>query len=322
MLGRCLRDLWSFLHPSDLLLCSLLLWLSPLQQHQSFQALESIMDVQDRVVFISGGWHARRYHTLKQSGSLTFFYRNDRPRPRVYHPALRDRSCAQERLLHRPQQRESGQSRGHDRITHPAVQLHFLECNQTSLAAAESAVQRFLAAEPCLDLLVCNAGIMGKDAALTRDGYELHFGVNHMAHALMAKMLLPALARSADPRMLFLVSNGFRFTPPGGIVFDDLKTPQEIAFAGRWRRYGQSKLANVIYAAGLTKHHPDILAVSIHPGVIKEGSTLWDTELSLLNRVFTSVATAGQGVSVQEGVRTTMWAATVARDQLEPGAYY
>ena len=201
--------------------------------------------------------------------------------------------------------------------------LH-LPCDQTDLHSVEAAMKQLLEHVQRLDIVIFNAGVMGKDAALTKDGYEYHFGINHLAHGLMIKMLLPLLkstaSRYGDARVVSLASNGFRWTPSGGIVFDKLRTTQDMAFAGRWRRYGQSKLANVAYAAELSKRHPEISSVSIHPGVIF--TDLWDGNLSLLNRAFMWLATLGQSVSVEQGILNPCWAATASKETLKAGAYY
>lgn len=206
----------------------------------------------------------------------------------------------------------------------PTADVVFLECDQSSFTSVESAIDRFLSQSDRLDVLLCNAGVMGMDAGLTKDGYEYQFGVNQMAHALMVKMLLPTLQSTAqqtgDARMVFESSIGFRWTPSGGILIDELKTSQDYAFAGRWVRYGQSKLANIIYASELNRRYPDITAVSVHPGVIWTG--LWNVQWSLLNRVFVYLATLGQSISVEEGIHTPCWAMTTPKENLSPGAFY
>ena len=201
--------------------------------------------------------------------------------------------------------------------------LH-LPCDQSDLHSVDAAMKRLLEHVQRLDIVICNAGVMGKDAVLTKDGYEYHFGVNHLAHGLIIKQLLPLLKSTAnrygDARVVSVASNGFRWTPGGGIVFEELQTTQDMAFAGRWRRYGQSKLANVVYAAELTRRHPEISSVSIHPGVIF--TDLWDPNLSLLNRVFVWLATLGQSVSVEQGILNPCWAATTSKENFKAGAYY
>ena len=210
------------------------------------------------------------------------------------------------------------------KATNPTVKVIFLECDQTSLASVESAIKQFLSKSQRLDVLLCNAGVMGTDASVTKDGYEHQFGVNQMAHALMVKMLLPTLQNTArqtgDARVVFESSIGFRWTPSGGIRFDELKTTQDYSFAGRWVRYGQSKLANVVYASELARRYPDITTVSVHPGVIF--TNLWSVQWSLLNRIFVYLATLGQAVSVEEGARNPCWAMTTSKERLSPGVFY
>ncbi|MCJ1470143.1 hypothetical protein MMC07_008788 [Pseudocyphellaria aurata] len=150
------------------------------------------------------------------------------------------------------------------------------------------------------------------------------FGINQMAHALVVKMVLPTLRSSVqktgDVRIVFDSSVGFRWTPSEGIRFDELKTTQDYWFAGRWVRYGQSKLANVVYASELARRFPDITTVSDHPGVIS--TNLWSVNWSLLNRVFVYLATLGQTVPVEEGVRNACWAMTTSKAKLSNGAFY
>lgn len=69
-----------------------------------------------------------------------------------------------------------------------------------------------------------------------------------------------------------MTSTGWRGTPPGGIVFDRLKTTHEMSLLGRWLRYGQSKLANLLYAREMARRHPSVLSFSITPGVVETGA--------------------------------------------------
>ncbi|CAL8580516.1 short-chain alcohol dehydrogenase [Xanthoria parietina] len=204
------------------------------------------------------------------------------------------------------------------------VTITFLECDHMSLASVEDAMKEFISKSRRLDVLFCNAGVMGTDPGLTKDGYEQQFGINQMAHALMIKMLLPTLhstaQTTADVRIVFQSSVGFRWTPSGGIRFDELKTTQDYWFAGRWVRYGQSKLANVLYASELARRYPNLTAISVHPGVIF--TDLWNVHWSLLNRVFVYLATLGQGISANEGARTPCWAMTTSKQSLANGAFY
>ncbi|KAL2043874.1 hypothetical protein N7G274_003394 [Stereocaulon virgatum] len=73
---------------------------------------------------------------------------------------------------------------------------------------------------------------MAHHPALTSDGYEIQFSTNHVGHALLIKLVLPTLQRTAvqldaDVRIVSNTSLGFESHPYGGIAFDDLSTKLE-----------------------------------------------------------------------------------------------
>ncbi|KAL0571555.1 hypothetical protein V5O48_010404, partial [Marasmius crinis-equi] len=153
----------------------------------------------------------------------------------------------------------------------PNAQVTFIQCDLASLESVKEAAAQFTSLSSRLDVLVCNAGIMAVPAALTKDGYEVQFGTNHVGHALLIKLLMPSLLRTADEpqsdvRIIILSSVGHRFHPSGGIRFDTLREPDTIGNAGL--RYGQSKLANVLYAKELARRYPKITSVAVHPGTV------------------------------------------------------
>ncbi|KAH8160810.1 hypothetical protein CIB48_g7434 [Xylaria polymorpha] len=181
--------------------------------------------------------------------------------------------------------------------TNPSVGLTFLEMDFLSLASVKNGCDQFV--HDRLDILMCNAGIMFKPPALSKDGYEATFATNHLAHALIIKQLLPALLRTAanpgaDVRLINLTSEGC-----------------------------QSKLANVVYAAEVARRYPQIMAVSVHPGVVKTDlvNTLTRSEKALVYG-----ANFMMGVKLMEedqGCLSQLWVAAGAqRNELVNGAYY
>ncbi|KAF2469628.1 oxidoreductase [Lindgomyces ingoldianus] len=202
------------------------------------------------------------------------------------------------------------------------LDIAFVQCDFNSLKSVHDAGKHVLSTNTRLDILMCNAGIMAVPKALTSDGYEVQFGVNHLAHALLIKTLLPLLLRtselpSADVRIISSSSLGFAFAT--SIVFDKLRTEHDMAVLGAFRRYGDSKLANVLYAQQLAVHYPQITSVSIHPGVIRTG--LIDT-LSTFNKCFCELATVGQKISIQDGAKNQLWAATCKKEKIQNGVFY
>jgi NAD(P)-dependent dehydrogenase (short-subunit alcohol dehydrogenase family) len=203
--------------------------------------------------------------------------------------------------------------------TTPNLPVTFIKCDLASLTSVKEAAEHFTSQHQALDILMCNAGIMGKPPGLTADGYEVQFGTNHLGHALLIKKLLPLLQASCDPRIVILTSQGWGLHPRGGIIFDKLKSTQDIAFLGPWRRYGQSKLANLLYARELAKRFPNITSVSVHPGVIKTGLV---DGLSLKDKFIVYSSTWRSIIQLREGAFNQTWAATVNKAEIHNGGYY
>lgn len=164
---------------------------------------------------------------------------------------------------------------------------------------------------------------MAKPPALTTDGYELQFGTNHLGHALLIKKFLPLLERrkseGGDARIVILSSQALHMHPRGGIIFDDLKTTQSSLLFGGWRRYGQSKLANMVYARELSARYPDILTMSIHPGVV---ATDLVGDSGVFNKALIQVSQFGKVLKPEQGAYNQVWAATAAREKIRGGSYY
>ena len=204
------------------------------------------------------------------------------------------------------------------------MQLTFLECDQSSLLSVEAVAKKFTSQCETLDILMCNAGVMALPPGLTKDGYEVQFGVNHIGHALFVKLLLPTLLRTAkkpdsDVRIVFLTSLGWRGHPKGGIVFNGLRTVQNFGPAGVWIRYGQSKLANILYAAELARRYPNIIVSSVHPGVANTGLV---SNLSVLHKAIVYITNWGALKAPADIVANQLWAATGERREITNGGYY
>lgn len=116
-----------------------------------------------------------------------------------------------------------------------------------------------------LDAIICNAGIMALPRLQQAHGYELQFFTNHIGHFLLVTELLPALAESG--RVVIVSSRAHQRAPAAGIEFDNLSGQRGYA---PWTAYGQSKLANLLFARELAKRlpRPGQSANALHPGVI------------------------------------------------------
>ena len=208
----------------------------------------------------------------------------------------------------------------------PTANITFLELDLASLASVKSAADTFTASSPRLDILLNNAGTMALPPSLTPDGYEIQFGTNHIGHALLTKLLLPNLERTAalpdttppDVRIINVSSDMHTFAPASGLALPAART--DMKAYSTWTRYGHSKLANILFTKSLAEKYPAIRSVTVHPGPV-------DTGLSLnFQRDHPWVAAVAGPVvlrmlkSVQHGALTQLFAAT--SEEAKSGAYY
>ncbi len=112
-----------------------------------------------------------------------------------------------------------------------------------------------------MDLLINNAGVMAVPESRTPDGFEMQIGTNHLGHFALTNLLLPHIT----DRVVTVSSGAHRF---GSMRFDDLNW--EHGRYNRWRAYGQSKLANLLFTLELQRRlaeaGSELRAVAAHPG--------------------------------------------------------
>jgi NAD(P)-dependent dehydrogenase (short-subunit alcohol dehydrogenase family) len=83
-------------------------------------------------------------------------------------------------------------------VNSPSVKITITECDQSSLASVKSASEEFLKLVDRLDIFIANAGIMGGDSDVSKDGHEIQFAVNYLSRALFIELLPPMLERTAS----------------------------------------------------------------------------------------------------------------------------
>ncbi|MCR6478521.1 oxidoreductase [Variovorax sp. ZS18.2.2] len=146
----------------------------------------------------------------------------------------------------------------------PEANIELRQLDLADLDQVKAFGERLLAEGTPVDVLVNNAGIMMPPRTLTRQGHELQFGVNHLAHFVLTNLLLPRLRQSRDGRVVTLSSDLHK---SGHIHFDDLTGKQGY---GRIAFYAQSKFANALFALELDRRLKaagvPIKSVLAHPG--------------------------------------------------------
>ena len=138
------------------------------------------------------------------------------------------------------------------------------ELDLADLASVRAFSERFRGEHDGLDLLINNAGVMASPRRRTNDGFELQLGTNHLGHFALTGLLLGAMEGRTDARVVTLSSTAHRM---GRISFDNLQGDRRY---NRWRAYGQSKLANLLFALELDRRlraaGSPTKSLAAHPG--------------------------------------------------------
>lgn len=183
--------------------------------------------------------------------------------------------------------------------------------------AVRDLAHRLRARVPTIDILVNNAGALFLERAVTADGLERTFALNHLNYFTLTLLLLNQLAAAAKPdapaRIINVSSRAHR---AARLNLDD---PQLVHGYGGWRAYSNSKLCNILFTAALARRmNPlQLVAHSMHPGVV---STRFASNNGargrLLRRVMDWVS-----VTPEQGADTIVWLAS-AREALNGSGYY
>jgi NAD(P)-dependent dehydrogenase (short-subunit alcohol dehydrogenase family) len=196
----------------------------------------------------------------------------------------------------------------------PGVQIGAMDLLDP--ASIDAFAAAFVASGRPLHVLVNCAGIMA--APLTRDarGYETQFAANHLGHYQLTARLISALKKAHGARVVSVSSAGHRFS---GVDFEDPNF--ERRDYDKWKSYGQSKTANILFALGLDKlgQAHGVRAFSLHPGGILTDLVrhLTEDEIKAFGVTFENgkaIVPAGFK-NVAQGAATIVWCAV--SDQLD-----
>lgn len=145
--------------------------------------------------------------------------------------------------------------------------------------------KRFLAEESRLDILINNAGLITDNRQTTVDGIEMQIGVNHIGHFLLTNLLLDTLKLSAPSRIVVVSSGIHSFAK-----LDKTDLNQEKRSYGKWRVYGETKLANILFCRELSKklEGSGVSVNSLHPGGVKTEFT-GDDKCMMVVRFFLGI---------------------------------
>ncbi len=205
-----------------------------------------------------------------------------------------------------------------------ALELAALDLD--SLASVQAFAAQLERSHTRLDLLINNAGMMAIPERRTEDGFEMQFGVNHLAHFALTGLLMPTLLTTRGARVVSVSSSLHTI---GQIDFDDLNRERGYSPYGA---YGQSKLANLLFAYELQRRFEsagvDTLSVACHPGFAATRLTQVGPQMSgaKIEAALTALGTRLFGQSAANGALPTLYAATDAGvngcDYIGPKAFF
>ncbi len=161
-----------------------------------------------------------------------------------------------------------------------------------------------------IDVLLNNAGIMAVPKAVTVDGFESQIGTNHLGHFAFTGLLLPTLLAAPEPRVVTVSSNAHKF---GRMHLDDLGF--ERTHYSRWRAYGQSKLANLLFTSELQRRavaaHTALTAAAAHPGYAATNLTSGPAVGAAILKPFLALGDKIAGQPDHMGALPQLYAATM-----------
>jgi NAD(P)-dependent dehydrogenase (short-subunit alcohol dehydrogenase family) len=197
----------------------------------------------------------------------------------------------------------------------PGADVELEALDLASLDSVRSFAERVRERHPALDLLINNAGVMATPRRETADGFELQFGTNHLGHFALTGLLLDTLEGRRDARVVTLSSGAHR---SGRIAFDNLGGERHYF---RWRAYGQSKLANLLFALELDRRlraaGSSIKSLAAHPGW--SATNLQTSGPPKLDALLMALPNRFYAQSDEMGALPTLYAAT--EPGLEGGMY-
>ena len=150
----------------------------------------------------------------------------------------------------------------------PRAQLTVVELDLADLKSVQRCAETVHGGWERLDILVNNAGLMVASRQETAQGFELQLGVNHLGHFALTGRMLPLLLGTPASRVVSVSSLAHR---NARLDFSDLQSEGGFSGVGGFDVYGQSKLANLLFAfelqRRLARSSASTISVAAHPGI-------------------------------------------------------
>jgi len=198
-------------------------------------------------------------------------------------------------------------------MTQSSESAIWMPLDLADLASVRACAQSFLALNLPVRYLINNAGVAGA-RGLTKQGFEWAFGVNHLGHFLLTRLLFERLKQTPEARVVTVASRA-HLLAFNGLNWAVLQQPTQGLTTAK--AYGVSKLANILFSAELGRQliGTGVSAYSVHPGVV--ATSLWRH----VPKFFLPVLKMRPMLTAEQGARTTLHCVLDA-PQTETGLYY
>jgi NAD(P)-dependent dehydrogenase (short-subunit alcohol dehydrogenase family) len=200
--------------------------------------------------------------------------------------------------------------------------LHLVQLDLASLESVRRCADVLLSAGKSFDVIIANAGVMACPKGTTADGFETHFGTNHLGHFVLINRIASLLRPGS--RLVNLSSAGHRYSDV------DLEDPnfQRTPYV-EFTAYGRSKTANVLFAVEFDRRHKarGVRATAVHPGGIQTELSRYLTPEFIQRITEDRKAAQPAGAkpfswkTIPQGAATSVWAACVADAEAIGGRY-
>jgi NAD(P)-dependent dehydrogenase (short-subunit alcohol dehydrogenase family) len=270
--------------------------MSPFNKHSSAEDVSEGIDLSGKTAIVTGcntgiGWETARVLALR-GAHVVMACRNQETA-----------SAARERII----------ASGID-----GDRLELGDLDLASLASVRSFAKSFCDSGRPLHILVNNAGVMIPMRRTTADGFEHHFGINHLGHFLLSNLLRGPLRAAAGARVVCVSSSAMQFASLTK-NFEDLNW-EENKWSGV-KAYGNSKLMNDMFAMELTRRFQGdgIVANALHPGIIVNTELARDQPWYML---LIGVFVLPVSKKIPQGAATSVMVATRPEYEDRGGLYF
>ena len=187
------------------------------------------------------------------------------------------------------------------RAKNPASEHTVHYADLSILAEMERVASEIAAAEPCIDILINNAGGVFAHRRVTEDGLEMTFALNHMAYFVVTLGLLDLLRASGPARIINTASMTYA---SASLDLHDLQSTKNYSGPSV---YARSKLMNILFTRWLARRlaGTSVTANCFHPGFV---ATRLGSQDGGVSKIW-GMSTAG-ALGPEEGARTLIYLAT------------